>query len=42
MPPLATLTRPAMATGRKIGMTALRSYLLIAMILVIVEVALGH
>jgi Mn2+/Fe2+ NRAMP family transporter len=45
MPPLATLTRPTMATGRKIGMTALRSYLLVAMVLVIVkivEVALGH
>jgi Mn2+/Fe2+ NRAMP family transporter len=45
MPPLETLTRPVMATGRKIGMGALRSYLLVAMILVIVkivEVALGH
>ena len=45
MPPLETLTRPAMATGRRIGMSALRGYLLIAMILVIVklvEVALGH
>ncbi|MEY9842977.1 NRAMP family divalent metal transporter [Streptacidiphilus sp. MAP5-3] len=45
MAPLETLTRPVMATGRKIGMSALRSYLLVAMILVIVkivEVALGH
>ncbi|MEY9965621.1 NRAMP (natural resistance-associated macrophage protein)-like metal ion transporter [Streptacidiphilus sp. MAP12-16] len=45
MPPLETLTRPAMATGRKIGMSALRGYLLVAMILVvvkIVQVALGH
>ncbi|MBV9023735.1 MAG: divalent metal cation transporter [Streptomycetaceae bacterium] len=45
MPPLATLTRPAMSTTRKIGMGALRTYLLLAMILVvikIVEVALGH
>ncbi|SEL38858.1 NRAMP family divalent metal transporter [Streptacidiphilus jiangxiensis] len=45
MPPLETLTRPAMATGRRIGMSALRGYLLIAMILVvvkIVEVALNH
>ncbi|OIJ94696.1 manganese transporter [Streptomyces sp. MUSC 14] len=45
MPPLQTLTRPAMSTARKIGMGALRTYLLIAMILVvikIVEVALGH
>ncbi|OIJ86795.1 NRAMP family divalent metal transporter [Streptomyces colonosanans] len=45
MPPLETLTRPAMSTGYKIGMGALRTYLLIAMILAvvkIVEVALGH
>ncbi|MET8956911.1 Nramp family divalent metal transporter [Streptomyces sp. NPDC004393] len=45
MPPLQTLTRPAMSTARKIGMGALRTYLLIAMILVvikIVQVALGH
>ncbi|MDT0469406.1 NRAMP family divalent metal transporter [Streptomyces gibsoniae] len=45
MPALATLTRPAMSTARKIGMGALRTYLLIAMILVvikIVQVALGH
>ncbi|MFJ8311652.1 MULTISPECIES: NRAMP family divalent metal transporter [unclassified Streptomyces] len=45
MPPLETLSRPVMATGRKIGMGALRTYLLIAMILVvikIVQVALGQ
>ncbi|MEU6658878.1 NRAMP family divalent metal transporter [Streptomyces sp. NPDC046821] len=45
MPPLQSLTKPAMSTARKIGMGALRTYLLIAMILVvikIVEVALGH
>ncbi|MEY9946128.1 NRAMP family divalent metal transporter [Kitasatospora sp. GAS1066B] len=45
MPPLATLTRPVMSTGRKIGMGALRTYLLIAMILVViklVQTALGH
>ncbi|OLZ65310.1 manganese transporter [Streptomyces sp. IMTB 2501] len=45
MPPLQTLTRPAISTARKIGMGALRTYLLIAMVLVvikIVEVALGH
>ncbi|MFD7164300.1 NRAMP family divalent metal transporter [Streptomyces violascens] len=45
MPPLETLTRPAMSTTRKIGMGALRTYLLIAMILVvikIVQVALGQ
>jgi Mn2+/Fe2+ NRAMP family transporter len=44
MPPLATLTVPAMATGRKIGMGALRTYLLVAMVLVVIKlvrVALG-
>ncbi|MGX4688611.1 NRAMP family divalent metal transporter [Streptomyces sp. JNUCC 63] len=45
MPPLRTLPRPAMSTSRKIGMTALRGYLLIATVLVVMkiaEVALGH
>lgn len=45
MPPLTALTRPVMATGRKIGMGALRGYLLVSVILVvvkIVQVALGH
>jgi NRAMP (natural resistance-associated macrophage protein)-like metal ion transporter len=45
MPQLAALTRPTMSTTRKIGMSALRGYLFIAMILVIikiVQVALGH
>jgi Mn2+/Fe2+ NRAMP family transporter len=45
MPPLAMLRRPAMSTGRKIGMSALRLYLAVAMILVIVrivELAIGH
>ncbi|WP_329581328.1 divalent metal cation transporter [Kitasatospora sp. NBC_01250] len=45
MPPLETLTRPVMSTGRKIGMGALRGYLFIAMILVViklVQTALGH
>ena len=45
MPPLNVLSRPVMSTGRKIGLTALRSYLAIAMILVIiriVELAIGH
>ncbi|MFE5738581.1 NRAMP family divalent metal transporter [Streptomyces celluloflavus] len=44
MPPLETLTRPVMSTTRRIGMGTLRTYLLIAMILVvvkIVQVALG-
>jgi Mn2+/Fe2+ NRAMP family transporter len=45
MPPLNLLQRPVMSAGRKIGMAALRIYLALAMILVIVkivELALGH
>jgi Mn2+/Fe2+ NRAMP family transporter len=45
MPPLAELSVPVFSTGRKIGMAALRLYLAVAMILVIVkivQVALGH
>lgn len=45
MPPPAELTRPVMSTGRKIGMSALRAYLAVAMILVIVKIVqtvLGH
>jgi Mn2+/Fe2+ NRAMP family transporter len=45
MPPLALLQRPAMSTGRRIGMGALRLYLAVAMVLVIlriVQLALGH
>jgi len=45
MPPLSTLSTPLLSTGRKIGLTALRTYLAIAMILVIVKVvqqALAH
>jgi Mn2+/Fe2+ NRAMP family transporter len=45
MPPLAELPAPRISTGRKIGLTALRTYLLIAMALVvvrIVQLALGH
>jgi hypothetical protein len=45
MPPLALLQRPALSTGRKIGMSALRLYLAVAMILVIIKIvqlALGH
>ncbi|MGW8955636.1 Nramp family divalent metal transporter [Streptomyces sp. NPDC055709] len=46
MPPLETLTRqPAMSTTRKIGMGALRAYLLISMTLVVIKItqmALGH
>jgi NRAMP (natural resistance-associated macrophage protein)-like metal ion transporter len=45
MPPLHLLHRPAMSAGRKIGMGALRLYLGVAMILVIIKIAqlaLGH
>src|SRR5487761_957451 len=38
MPPLALLDRPAMSTGRKIGMSALRLYLAVAVILVVVRI----
>jgi Mn2+/Fe2+ NRAMP family transporter len=38
MPPLNMLSKPIMGTGRKIGLTVLRSYLAIAMILVIVRI----
>jgi hypothetical protein len=45
MPALNLLERPVMSTGRKIGIAALRLYLGVAMILVIVKIvqlALGH
>jgi NRAMP (natural resistance-associated macrophage protein)-like metal ion transporter len=45
MPALNLLQRPVMSAGRKIGMSALRLYLAVAMILVIVKIvqlALGH
>ncbi len=45
MSPLALLTAPKLSAGSRIGLTVLRTYLLIAMILVIVRVvqlALGH
>jgi Mn2+/Fe2+ NRAMP family transporter len=45
MPPLMLLQRPVMSTGRKLGLTALRAYLLASMVLVtikIVELAIGH
>ena len=45
MPPLAMLSKPVLSTGRRLGLTALRAYLAIAMILVIVkivQVAIGH
>ena len=45
MPPLAMLQRPVMSAGRKIGMSALRLYLAVAMVLVIIKIvqlALGR
>jgi NRAMP (natural resistance-associated macrophage protein)-like metal ion transporter len=46
MPPLALLDRPVMSAGRKIGMSALRLYLAVAVIMVIVRIvelaAAGH
>jgi Mn2+/Fe2+ NRAMP family transporter len=45
MPPLNMLSKPIMSTGRKAGLAALRAYLAIAMILVIVRIlqmAIGH
>jgi Mn2+/Fe2+ NRAMP family transporter len=45
MPPLNMLSKPVMSTGRKVGLTVLRSYLAIAMVLVIVrliQMAIGH
>jgi Mn2+/Fe2+ NRAMP family transporter len=38
MPPLALLKRPAMSAGRRIGMSALRLYLGVAMVLVVVKI----
>ena len=37
MPPLDVLLRPGMSVGRRIGMGALRGYLLVAMVLVVVK-----
>ncbi|MFJ9455855.1 NRAMP family divalent metal transporter [Kitasatospora sp. NPDC101447] len=45
MPPLETLDKPVMSTARKVGMGALRAYLLVAMAMVIVKIiqtALSH
>lgn len=44
MPPLAELARPVMSTGQKVGMAALRGYLVVALVLVgvkIGQIALG-
>jgi NRAMP (natural resistance-associated macrophage protein)-like metal ion transporter len=45
MPPLAELGAPVVSRARKLGLTALRGYLAIAMVLVVVKVvfmAIGH
>jgi Mn2+/Fe2+ NRAMP family transporter len=45
MPPLALLTRPQLSTGRRLGLTVLRGYLVIAVGMVVVRVvqlALTH
>jgi Mn2+/Fe2+ NRAMP family transporter len=45
MPPLNTLSTPQMSRARKIGLSALRCYLAVAMVLVIVRIveeAMGH
>jgi hypothetical protein len=45
MPPLNVLAEPMMSTGRKVGIAALRSYLAISMVMVIVKLvamAIGH
>ncbi|WP_412537842.1 NRAMP family divalent metal transporter [Longispora sp. K20-0274] len=45
MPPLAELPAPTLSTGRRLGLTALRIYLAVAVLLVVVRItqlALGH
>jgi len=45
MPPIALLSAPKLSTGRRLGLTVLRTYLLLAMVLVVVRVvqlASGH
>ena len=45
MPPLNVLSKPIMSAGRKAGLAALRAYLALAMIMVIVKIitmAVGH
>lgn len=38
MPPLTLLSRPDLSLGRRVGLTVLRGYLLVAMALVVVRV----
>jgi hypothetical protein len=40
MPPLSELGAPVVSRGRKMGLTALRVYLAIAMIMIIVKVVM--
>jgi hypothetical protein len=40
MPPLALISAPVVSRARKLGLTALRGYLAIAMIMVIIKVVL--
>ena len=40
MPPLSELTAPVISRGRRLGLTALWAYLLIALAMVIVKVVL--
>jgi len=40
MPPLGELGAPVVSRARKLGLTALRAYLAIAMIIVIVKVVM--
>jgi hypothetical protein len=45
MPPLTLLTRPELSITRRVGLTVMGTYLLIAMVLVIVKIvqlAIGH
>ncbi len=45
MPPIALLTRPVPSRGRRIGMTAMGAYILVAVLLLLVkaiELGLGH
>jgi hypothetical protein len=38
MPPLNVLTKPVMSTGRKIALSVLGGYMILAMILVLVRI----
>jgi hypothetical protein len=38
MPPLALLTRPALSRGRRVGLSVLRGYLVIAVVMVVARI----